>query len=403
MTLRLAFLSSLAVLGCHGAVDNSSSRTSSSVTSRSDVTPVRTFMTVEYDYKLETNTSSVAEFADQQQPETNNIFFSDPLEDILLDIDSDIIATIQERIPNGDIPEGKTMPDVHFDTVTSRFINLCFTRSDSCKWVKSRIKLSFVGDRPKSAMERVTLDLVQGYLKDINDSNPSVNAEFVYPMIHSPTVQFEFSPVDGPMNDGDIEDLEEGFYNVYHAVVDAMDGDTEITEAFFVYQAYTEAEKKLLVNIKYYGKCRYCTEDELADAVNAEIGPNQGTLLWHLQKDMLNEYFQQVELLSFEGRPELPADLPPVDQSIIDAEAPKAKKSIAWLLYTGAFVAMIVLAGGIFVICRDQRQLRKAEADTGGESSSEDEQGNDVEGASSLDTNSINKNGMHSDYEVYVY
>lgn len=392
-TLRLAFLSSLAALGCQGA-----ETTSSGVTSRSDVTPDRTFMTVEYEYKLESNVT-----VDSSE---TNIFINtdDSLGNVLADFDSNIIASLQEGIPNGNIPEGKTRPDVEFESVASRFKNLCFTDSDACKWVKSRIKLSFVGDRPKSAMERVTLDLVQEYMLDINDSNPLVNAGFVYPMIHSPTVQFEFSPVDDPMDDGDIRELQDGFYNVYHALVDARDGDTEISEAFFLYQAYNAVEKKVLVNINYYGKCRYCTEDELIDAVNREIEPNQRTLLLHLQKDMFNEYFQQVEVISFEGRPEPPAGLPPIDGSVIDQEFPKAKKSIAWLLYTGAFAAVIILACGIWVILKDQRELRKAEADTGGETSSDDEKDEEeANGNSSLDTNSVNKNGMHSDYEVYVY
>jgi len=416
-TLRLAFLSSsLAAYGCAAVGVPNGSTASAGVTSRSDVTTVRTFMTVEYDYKLETNATSndaVDSSTFDAQPD-NNIFgtIDTPLQDALLDIDSNIVASLQERIPNGFIPEGKTQPDVEFDSVTSRFINMCFTTSDACKWVKSRIKLSFVGDRPKSAMERVTLNLVQAYMQDISDSSPSVNAEFVYPMIHSPTVQFEFSPVDGPMNDGDIQDLEEGFYNVYHALVEAKDGDTEISEAHFVYQAHNEEEKTVLVNIKYYAKCRYCTKDELTDDINAEIEPNQRTLLWHLQKDLLNEYFQQVDVISFEGRPRPPAELPPINESINDAEAPKATESIAWFLYSGGFVAVFVLAGGIWVIFKDQKELRKteAEATTDGETSSDDEKEKaetdeeEPKGDSSLDTNSVNnKNGMHSDYEVYVY
>ncbi|MGK3754462.1 MAG: hypothetical protein ACI8RD_006771, partial [Bacillariaceae sp.] len=68
-------------------------------TQQQESMPRRTFITVEYDYRLEVNT-------------TGNSSSSNALGDVLTDIDSNIITSLQERLPNGDIPEGKRMPDV---------------------------------------------------------------------------------------------------------------------------------------------------------------------------------------------------------------------------------------------------------------------------------------------------
>jgi len=413
--LQLIFLSSLTTWGCHGArapkIDSPKARI--------DDIPIRTFMMVEYDYKLETNTSSTKTTDSERE---DNIFSDNhPLEDALIDIDTDLIATIQDRIPNGVIQEGQTMPDVEFTSVNSRFINMCFTESDACKWVKSRIKLSFIGNRPKFAMERVTMSLVREYLQDINESNPSINAMFVYPMIHSSNVQFEFSPVDGLMTDSDLEALESSFYNVYNAIVAELDGDTDVTEGLFVYQDVNELPgeeqgNKLSVDLKYYGKCRYCSEAELAEVVNQSIESNLDVFLRLLKKESNNStYFQQAEEISF-SVPKPPEALPPINQAIIDTEPPKASKSIPWFLYLGAVAAVIVISTGLIVIAKDQKELRKEDASTGEESSVFEEThhekgdievkgslGDDSENSSSLRTDSVDSKGMHSDYEVYVY
>jgi hypothetical protein len=384
--LRLAFLSSLASLGCNA----------------DEIPSLRTFMTVEFDYKLEANATITSRIDNITTTDTyeDNIF-SKPLEDALLDIDTDLIATIQERIPNGGITEEKPIPDVQFNSVNSRFINMCFTESDACKWVKSRIKLSFAENRPKSAMERATLDLVREYLEDVSESNPAVYAMYVYPMIHSSTVQFDFSPVDGPMSDEDIEDFETSFYNVYNAIVNALDGDTDVSEAFFVYQDVQDSNK-LSVNLKYYGKCRYCSKEELAEILNGEIESNEQTFLSNLKLQSRSTFFQRVEEVSF-SVPQPLSELPPIDSSIIDGSAAVATKSIPWLLYVGAAAAVVVIFTGVYVICKDQKDLRKEEASTGNESSSFE--GNHHEGDGDVENNDDagKKNGMHSDYEVYVY
>lgn len=282
---------------------------------------------------------------------------------------------------------------------------MCFTESDACKWVKSRIKLSFAGDRPKMAMERATLDLVRTYLQDVSQANPLVRTTFVYPMIHSSTVQFEFTPVNGSMSDEDIEDFETSFYNVYHAIVNALDGDTDMSEAFFVYQDVQESNK-LSVNLKYYGKCRYCSQEELTEIVNEEIESNAQIFLSKLKVQSSSKYFDPVEDISF-SVPQPLLKLPPIDDSMIDGSAAVASKSIPWLLYVGACAAVLVILTGIYVIYEDQKVLHKEEASTGNESSSfegneHEKDDTDVENNDSTD-DAAKKDGMHSDYEVYVY
>lgn len=403
--LRLAFLSSLATVGCYAG---DKIIPSSTVVGRSDGSPLsRTYMTVEFDYILEANTTKIALNLTE---EDENIFVvsKTPLQDALDEIEKDIISTLQIRLPNGDIPVGRSLPDVQYESVASRFSNMCFTESDTCKFVKSRIKLSFADNRPKTAMERVTLHLVQEFLQEYSDSKASISTTFVYPMIYSSTVQFEFSPVEDIMSDKDIEDLEGCFYNVYHAVVDALDGDTGVTEGHYVYQAVREVPgegKKLLVNMEYFGKCRYCTEDELVETVNTEMENHQGTLLSSLRGQPNSTYFEGVEDITF-SVPFVPVELPPFGSAILDTEPALAKKKIPWFLYLGGVVALAVIIAGIVVICKDQRELRKEAADTSDESDSDQgtDQGRDIEHRGSVGAvNSLNSNGMHEDYQVYVY
>jgi len=420
-------------------------------------------MMVEFDYMLETNLTinndndittnstidednSIEARFDQM---SSNIFLTQhPLEDAMFHIDTFLIPTLQDRLPNGDIPEGKTMPDVKFNSVNSRFINMCFTKSDACKWVKSRIKLSFVGDRPKAAMERVTLNLVQEYMQDINESNLPINAVFVYPMIHSSTIQLEFSPVEGPMSVSDITDLQSSFFTVYNAIVAALDGDTDVSEAFFVYQDVLPLQDqpgdKLLVNIKYFGKCRYCSEPELAETINESMESNDETLLWNLQKESNSTYFQRVTDVSF-SVPDLIGGLDATPSSL-NTEFNTASKKIPWMLYAGALIGCLVLITGVVVITKDQKELLKEEASTGEESSVYEERqheghegsvgdvlntgnvgqsmsiddlndcysstagsrsdGDNYSGSlnsESVNTSSVNSKGMRQNYEVYVF
>ena len=400
-------------------------------------------MMVEYDYRLEANTTKITDSNTTEDSERNDNIFSEkerneaPLESALLDIDTDIIPYLQEHIPGGDIPEDGTMPDVEYTTVNSRFINMCFTESDACKFVKSRIKLSYVENLPKASMERITLDLVRDYLSEFNEENPSVNTMFVYPMIYSSTVQLNLSPVDGPMSDGDIEHLVTTFHNVYQAIVSALDGDTELSEVFFVYQDVgelkdsneqsnrrlgeeeTSQQYELMVNLKYFGKCRYCTEDDLAATIHQTFEPNQHALLANLKKtgsETDATYFQNVTEVSFSVY--TPPDvLPPDINAATTRDVGVASKKIPWLLYIGVAAAVFVLGTGVYVIVKDQKKLRsKEEASTGDESNNDDSEkaesaesgdggdpNSNASSSSSLNTNTLNQTGMHSDYEVYVY
>lgn len=264
-----------------------------------------------------------------------------------------------------------------------------------------------------AAVERVTLDLVQQYFKGLNEENPSLNAEFIYPMIHSSTVKIDLSPVDEPMSEDDILHFETTFYNVYHAIVNAMDGDTDVSEVHYVYQDLEELKPKTIedelvtpknnlgVHMNYFGKCRYCSEEELAATVYGSFEPNKQAFLANLKKNNY-AYFQQVQEISFS--PSTPLDglttITPIDEN-----APRVNKKTPWFMYIGVGAAIFVLVSGVIVIAKDQKALHKEEASTSEESNSDSEKGDGTgsNDSSSLNTNTINKAGMHSDYEVYVY
>jgi len=383
-------------------------------------------MTVEYDYKLEVNTSSA---------ENGKLFKTKkPLQEALLDIDTEIIDTIQSRIPNGNVTKGKRLsgvkinekklPDVKYDSINSRFINMCYTESDVCKWVKSKIKLSFVGDAPKSLMERMTLQQVQKYLEeDVNDVNSHITATFAYPMIHSSIVQFELSPVVDRLGDSEIQDVVKSFYNVYHAIVNALDGDTDLSQVFFVDQDILD-ENTLMLNLQYYGKCRYCTETEFMTLVDGQIQSFMDVFLDHLKANGNSTFFEPIQDIAF-SLPESVETNPPIDwEEVFDGEEEEvevlvvSKTSIPWWMYVAVGSALLVILIGALVICTDQRQLHKeeakAEASTGNESDSyhgnrhesdddEENGANSVHAVKENGANCVNSNGMHTDYEVYVY
>lgn len=388
-------------------------------TQQQESMPRRTFITVEYDYRLEVNT-------------TSNSSSSNALGDVLTDIDSNIITSLQERLPNGDIPEGKRMPDVEFTTINSRFINMCYTESDTCKWVKSRIRVSYAGKKPEHSVERVTLALVQDYLQDINDSNRNVDTLYAYPIYFSTVGQFQFLSVKEPMSDTDIEFFEETFYEVFNAISFSLDGDTEVTDAHYVYQSLTDMVPdhgddghiimtySLSTDLKYFGKCRYCDKEQFVEIVDGLIENNLGALLKNLKRGSSSNYnnityFKDVEDISY-SLPELPEGLPPIeDSSIFDRLAPTGSKSLLpWYLYFGTIVAVCLVITGVLVVIRDQRQLSKEENSTGGESSEENDTDDDVDdGIEETRTlaedtvvsreKTVNSNGMNSNYEVYVY
>jgi len=384
-----------------------------------------TFMTVEYDYKLEVNTSSA---------EGGKLFKTKkPLEEALLDIDSEIIDTIQNRIPNGNVTKGKRLsgvkinekklPDVKYNSINSRFINMCYTESDVCKWVKSKIKLSFLGDAPESLMERMTLQQVQKYLEeDVSDVNSHITATFAYPMIHSSIVQFELSPVVDRLGDSEIQDVVKSFYNVYHAIVNALDGDTDVSQVFFVDQDILDGNT-LMLNLQYYGKCRYCTETEFMTLVDRQIQSFMDVFLDHLKANGNSTFFEPIQDIAF-SLPESVETNPPIDwEEVFDGEEEVevlvvSKTSIPWWMYVAVGSALLVILIGALVICTDQRQLHKeeakAEASTGNESDSyhgnrhesdddEENGANSVNAVKENCANSVNANGMHTDYEVYVY
>jgi len=239
--------------------------------------------------------------------------------------------------------------------------------------------------------------------------------------------QFRILPVEGFMTDMDIEYFEDTFNNVFNAILFTIDGDTEVTDAHFVYQDVRELSLQdqgndlpnftLSLDLKYFGKCRYCDESQFVGTVNGLIEANLGAFLKSLQTgDITNSnssYFQQVEEISF-SVPELPDGLPPIeDPSIFDLRAPEFSSFLPWYLWIGIILSVAVMVTGVLIIVRDQQQLNKEDYSTGHESNASEEgeeNKSEIEETSTLadDTvvskgQSVNTNGMHSNYEVYVY
>mmetsp|Transcript_5071 Transcript_5071/g.9437 ORF Transcript_5071/g.9437 Transcript_5071/m.9437 type:complete len:500 (+) Transcript_5071:46-1545(+) len=322
----------------------------------------RTYISVEYEYRLEVNTSS-SQFG---------ISAEDELTSWVSNIDMNIVPTLQKQLPNGKAKSEDELPNVKFESIDTQTMNQCYTKSDLCRWMKSTILVSYVGDKPGDSVQRVALRMVMEYMKRFNAENPSVRIDYSYPMIFSGMGQFTMRYVQRGMNDAEIEIFENAFHDVFAAIIEALDGDTEITESFFVYQALEEQkvdQEDLVayvstVDMKYHGMCRYCSKSDFTDVVNGVIedATTLNAFRVHLIEqgfELNSSYFDGLVDITY-SQPEYPDDLPPIeDESIYDSEASQPSTKYPWLLFLFIGVATAVIFIGLRLVCSVRRESTK--------------------------------------------
>lgn len=315
----------------------------------------RTFITVEYEYQLEVNAGNSSA--------SPNFFH-----DVLSDIDSRMVGHLQATIPNGQPQDGMAMPNVKYNRINSHKSSQCFTDSDACHWIKSKIGLSYAREKPKDSVQHVTLRMVRDFLEEYSEtSNNLVQAMYAYPMIVSSRARFDLSPVMGEMSSDEIAALEQSYLDVFGAIILAFDGDTEVTDAGYVYQALHTLNSEtdlssLSVDLTVIGKCRICSDEEFADTVSGVVQENLLAFQNKLKKNgnLVNStYFDVLENVSF-SIPEMPEGLPPIqDISIFSSEAPETRRSLPWYLFCGIGIAIVVVGAGIYLLYRHRKKLEE--------------------------------------------
>ena len=319
----------------------------------------RTAITVDYEYQLETF----------DQSSTGSTI------DILEEMDHIVLSVMQQLLHSNKLADdGK--PAVSFDTVFSEIYSACFTNSDDCGLVRTSIEVSYTESRPEHAVKMVTLDLAQDFLRQYTNTNADVTATYDYPNIHSTLTQFTMTPIPKSMGETEITVLQDTVEEVFGAIVFAIEGDTEVFDAQFVYQDLygpdgkkvpedqldTYDELTLQVDLKLLGLCRVCTPDTFSSMVNTVIEQN---LLAYRKKlsengsESSTTYFNGIESLTFQV-PEDPSSLDSIeDESIYDSEAPSYGKSYDWYLWAGIAAFVVIISIGCFCIVRENREFEK--------------------------------------------
>lgn len=338
----------------------------------------RTRTSVEFEYKLEVNSTKNGIEAAQEE-----------LNSWMSTIDSAIIPSLQERLPNGQAASNDELPNVKFDRSSSKVINQCFTRSDACQWIQSTISLTYEGHKPDFSLERATLGLVKEFLGSFIQDTTMVRVTYAYPMLASGSGRFELGPVNRTMDDVEIQVLETSFSNVFSAIVSAFDGDTEVEEAKFIYQDVTEQKIEggelanvLSVDVMYFGRCRYCTNAQFVEMVDGVIYDPMTleafqSRLKYDGADLNTDYFENISFTKYSER-ETPVGTPGMeDESIYDSRAPQTSNRLPWYLWFAAGLVLVIICAGIYFIHRDQQELMKEENSTDEDDSSFEEDTND--------------------------
>jgi hypothetical protein len=394
----------------------------------------------------------------QFQLEVNNVETTGTTLDVLGDIDLDILDTLQETLPNGQAASNAEEPNVKFERVSSEIFSACFTKSEQCSLIRSTILVSYKGQKPEHSVEKVTLNLVQEYLKNFSTDRSTIEITYEYPSAVSSLAHFAMGPVWSRMRDVEISVMESTFLEVFGAIVEAMEGDTIIQDAQFLYQDLFEMEERrrtqaanttsnsnitttavasnetdvepkqamLEADIQITGYCRECTSQQFEEAVNGVITQN---LIAFQNKLKVNgasassDYFEDVTELTYKI-PELPSKQPPIeDESIFDFVPPKVDRVAPWFLFLGIGIGMCVLLVGGFVVYAEKTEFEKEECSTGGSDDEEEENaeesvvGGEEEGTNyaeeasayndledyQVETIAPAESGNKSDYEVYVF
>jgi hypothetical protein len=357
----------------------------------------RNSVTVTYEYQLEVNNGTDGDgFQDVVTSST---------QDTLSFMDRTILSSLQNMLPNNGMTASSpgNLPNVQFFDIQSEIFSACFTSSDQCSLVRSSILVTYEGDKPKHAVERVSYRLIREYLEEFN--NEQVLITYMYPMIVSNLAQFQLSSVDTTtMGDVEIDVMEKSFIEVFGATVAAMEGDTEITDVRFIFQdiklndggddrlllrRQLSPTNTLSADLYTHGYCRLCTENEYASIVNSEINSNLGAFVSKLKSNgeaKGSNYFDNVTDIAFDV-PELPPGLPAIDDaSLYDSAPPQTSSILPWFFFFGITVAILVVVCGIYVICKDLRDLddEKDELSTSSESDSGYSGGDDQETQSGM-------------------
>jgi hypothetical protein len=367
----------------------------------------------------------------EYQLEVNKISITGTTVDVLGNINSNILDALQEALPNGGTESGEELPNVQFSTIDSDIFSACFTKSDQCSLVRSSILISYEGDKPKHSVEYVTLRLVQDYLKTYTKENARVTIGYAYPSMVSTLTQFQMKVVNGKMTSTEVEVMQNTFLEVFGAIVFAIEGDTDILDAKFLYQDLFVIEDRRLQNetnnnsteieetkeltgdftlstdLQVAGFCRECSSAEFGDIVNGVIINNIPAFQNKLKlnaNQVGSTYFDSVSEVAF-AVPELPSKLPPIgDETIFDSEPPVTESKHPWFLWFGILMGLIIIFVGGFVIA-----FSTSESEEDDESyASEEERESDGEGALELDDYQVetvapNEDGTNSNYEVYVF
>ena len=358
----------------------------------------RTEVAIEYEYQLEVNTTTGT------------------IEGVLGYLDSTILLNLQRSLPNGQtknddededessdlttsetelISEEGNLPNVLFSSITSDVFSACFTKSDQCGLIRSMITISYEGEKPEHSVEFVALALVQAFLRNFSSKNHNMMATYAYPLMVQSLAQFEMDTVSGRMSDVETQLLEDTFLEVFGAIVSAIEGDTEVVDAKFVYldlfeterrylspeenKTTTEAEENKTIaedDIMEYtlstvmqirGFCRDCNSPQFGDIVNGVIVDNLKAFQNQLKVNgelIDNMYFGNVTETSF-AVPELPLPLPPIqDKSIFDDEPPDVESQMPWFLIFGIVMALCIMLTGLHFICQEQSVATKEEMST---------------------------------------
>ena len=339
--------------------------------------------------------------------------------DVMNEMKEDLLRAIQVALPNGsllisdsatgssDIDPIHPSASVHFSSIESHEFSKCFTGAQDCSLIRSTITVTYEGNKPRQSLRFVTLRLVQRYLeyysskKDhlpqadesvvVPEEPVAVTTTYQYPTLVTTLSQFQIRNASNyRMNQVEIEVLEDSFVEVFGAIVFALEGDTEISDAHFVYQdlrsfpstsvstssskirasaqedetlfqivpttnsSQAPDEIVLQVDLVVRGICRKCTAEAFGDVVNRVIGSNLvafETKLGDNGRTQGTDYFEDIDSIAY-AVPELPQGLPPTEVGdLYDMEAPMVNERLPWFLWFGVTVAHIVVAAAIYLFC----------------------------------------------------
>lgn len=362
--------------------------------------------------------------------EVENVQNVGSTQDVLNVIDGEILGKLQYRLPELN-DQGVHL--VKFDSIESVIFNACFTQSDQCSFVRSTISVVYQDARPEYAIRAVTLQMVQEYLNSIPSTYKNVLTTYTYPTMVQTIGDFEIKPVSSKMDSTDINVLESTIVEVFGAIVFAMEGDTELVEASFLYQDAddnvfsnaTATVSTVSTELRIAGYCRNCTASQFETIVVDVVEGNIPAFIRVLKVNSNTSgsfYFDDVSSIVF-SIPENPPPLPPVgDSSIFDTSAPAVETKNPWFLWFGLAMAIIIICGGCYIVIQDTVVYEKDDYSTGDSSNGgngdlaldEDAEDGIAKGNSAGSHDEIEmdqvetvaghtEDGNASNYEVYVF